>query len=103
MGANVDSEFSVYNQVSAAKCSGISIESISAAHGETISSSTDCCVFVETSSEQGYFNPLEIAAHDARYDGVVATLEKVVCVRHNYGLFAYEHPILIPLLFKYGC
>lgn len=39
---------------------------------------TDRCVFVETATEQGYFNPLEVAAYDAWYDGVVATLPNVV-------------------------
>lgn len=39
---------------------------------------TDRCVFVETATEQGYFNPLEAAAYDAWYDGVVSTLPNVV-------------------------
>ncbi|KAG0610614.1 hypothetical protein M758_7G078500 [Ceratodon purpureus] len=39
---------------------------------------TDRCVFVKTSTEQGYFNPLEAAAYDVWYDGVVSTLPNVV-------------------------
>lgn len=53
---------------------------------------TDRCVFVETATEEGYFNPLEAAAYDAWYDGVVTTLPNVVCIRYKNGLFVWKRP-----------